>query len=79
MVCVRTAMYYMHLSECRFDFSERRAKQHRWEKATEEIRSQKAPPELAGVPGIGVPPPVPSRLEWWAEVPSTSQAHLQRP
>ncbi len=79
MVCVRSGMYYMHLSDCRFDPSERRAKQHRWERAADDIRSQRTLPELAGVPGVGLPPPVPSRLDWWMAAPPTTQARLDRP
>ena len=76
LACVRSEMYYMHLSACRFDDSERHAKLERWHKAGEDIRSQRLAPELAGVPGIGLPPPVPSRLDWWVSSPSTSHALL---
>jgi hypothetical protein len=74
--CVRTGMYYQHLSACRFDASEREAKQHRWEQAALGLRTGTVLPEKAGVPGIGIPPAVPSRLDWWADVPSTSHAFL---
>ena len=78
MICVRSEIYYEHLSPCRFDDSERRAKAERWHKAGEDIRLLRLTPEQAGVPGIGVPPPVPSRLDWWVTSPSDSQARLDQ-
>jgi hypothetical protein len=77
--CVRTGMYYMHLSATRFDPIEREAKQRRWAKAAEDLRAGKILPEEAGVPGIGVPPSVPCRLKWWLDVPATAQAQLRGP
>ncbi|MGC8640137.1 MAG: hypothetical protein ACP5XB_09710 [Isosphaeraceae bacterium] len=78
LACVRSSMYYKHLSATRFDSAEREAKRDRWERAAEDIRTRRILPELAGVPGIGLPPPVPNRLEWWRDPPPTTTTHAQR-
>jgi tetratricopeptide (TPR) repeat protein len=78
LACVRSSMYYKHLSATRFDSAEREAKRDRWERAGEDIRAQRILPELAGVPGIGLPPPVPNRLDWWLDPPPTTQAQSAR-
>jgi hypothetical protein len=54
VVCARTATFYRDFTWTRYDRTERRLKQHRFEEAGRAI-ARGIPPEAAGVPGLGVP------------------------
>ncbi len=66
-VCIKAGTYFKHLSTARYDPAERVAKQRRFEQAGSQIREGLWLPEQVGIPGIGQPPPVSWRWDWWAE------------
>ncbi len=78
--CVKAGLYFKHLSAARYDFAERVAKQLRFERAALQIREGLRLPEQVGIPGVGLPPPVSYRWDWWAESPgAASSSPPQRP
>jgi tetratricopeptide (TPR) repeat protein len=65
--CVKAGLYFKHLSAARYDSEERVAKQLRFEQAALQIREGLRLPEQVEIPGVGLPPPVSYRWDWWAE------------
>ncbi len=57
-VCVKAGIYFTHLGAARYDPAEREAKHLRFEQAAVQIRQGVRLPEEAGIPGVGLPPPV---------------------
>ncbi len=76
-VCVKAGIYFTHLGAARYDPAEREAKHLRFEQAAVQIRQGVRLPEEAGIPGVGLPPPVDWRWDWWAE-PRTPRAAQSR-
>jgi hypothetical protein len=54
VVCARAATFYRDFSWTRYDRTERRARQHRYEEAGRKI-ARGVSPEATGVPGLGLP------------------------
>jgi hypothetical protein len=50
------------------------AKQLRFEQAALQIREGLRLPERMGIPGVGLPPPVSYRWDWWAESPGAASS-----
>ena len=77
-VCVREGTYFKHLAAGRYDPAEREAKHLRFEQAARQIRQGIRLPEQVGIPGVGLPPPVSYRWDWWADrlPPGPDKMHL---
>ena len=68
-VCVKSGMYFKHTIAARYESTEREAKHLRFAQAAVQIRQRLRLPEQVGIPGVGLPPPVSYRWDWWTESP----------
>jgi len=62
-------MYFKHSVAARYESTEREAKHLRFAQAAVQIRQRLRLPEQMAIPGVGLPPPVSYRWDWWTESP----------
>jgi len=80
-VCVKSGMYFKHSLAARYESREREAKHLRFAQAAVQIGQRLRLPEQMGIPGVGLPPPVSYRWDWWTESPppAPGQTHRENP
>ena len=73
-------MYFKHSVAARYESTEREAKHFRFAQAAVQIRQRLRLPEQVAIPGVGLPPPVSYRWDWWTESPPRGpiQTHLEK-
>ena len=70
-------MYFKHSVAARYESTEREAKHFRFAQAAVQIRQRLRLPEQVAIPGVGLPPPVSYRWDWWTESPPRLPLKLQ--
>ena len=71
-------MYFKHSVAARYESMEREAKHLRFAQAAVRIRQRLRLPEQVGIPGIGLPPPISYRWDWWTESPPLAPGQTHR-
>ena len=71
-------MYFKHSVAARYESTEREAKHLRFAQAAVQIRQRLRLPEQVAIPGVGLPPPVSYRWDWWTESPPRGPVQTHR-
>ncbi len=77
-VCTKSGTYFKHTVAGRYESTEREAKYLRFSQAAVQIGQRIRLAEQMGIPGVGLPPPVSYRWDWWTESPSPAAVQTHR-